>query len=237
MTGSGTTGDALAVAVIGTGSVGRVLGRKFATAGHRVTFGSRHPDGDLAAGDTAATVTDMGTALSGAQVVVLAFPGRAVAPFVAEHAQALAGTLVVDAANNIGGDGPAHNRAAIAAAVPTARYARAFNSLGWENFVDPRFGDVTADLFFSAPDADRPAVEALIAAVGLRPVYVGDGQEDVVDGVLRLWFALAAGQGRGRHLAFRVLEDGSRDSSAARGPRDPTRNGGRSFTPRSRSAD
>jgi 8-hydroxy-5-deazaflavin:NADPH oxidoreductase len=192
----------LEVAVIGTGNIGGTLGRKFAAAGHRVTFGSRHP----AEADGIA-VTDVATALDGAAVVVLALPGPAAKPFAEEHATALADRLVVDATNSIGGGGPAHSRAAITAAAPTARYARAFNTLGWENFADPVFGDETADLFFSAAEVDRGTVETLITAVGLRPVYVGDGQEDVVDGLLRLWFALAAGQGHGRHLAFRLLED------------------------------
>jgi 8-hydroxy-5-deazaflavin:NADPH oxidoreductase len=202
MTGTTDGTSPLAIAVIGTGNIGGTLGRKFAAAGHGVTFGGRRPGkvGDLA-------VTDTGTALTGADVVVLALPGPAAGPFAAAHAAALTGMLVVDATNSIGGGGPAHSRAAITAAAPTARYARAFNTVGWENFADPRFGDETADLFFSAPEADRGTVETLITAVGLRPVYLGDGQEDVVDGVLRLWFALVAGQGHGRHLAFRVLED------------------------------
>jgi hypothetical protein len=91
--------------------------------------------------------------------------------------------------------------------VPTARYARAFNSLGFENLVQPRFGGTVADFFFSSSDRDRPVVETLIAAVGGRPVFVGEGRQDVIDGILPLWFALAIGQGRGRHLAFRVLDD------------------------------
>jgi predicted dinucleotide-binding enzyme len=134
-------------------------------------------------------------------------PAGAVPDLVREHGGALDGKLVVDATNRIGGPGPAHSREAITTAVPTARYARAFNSLGFENLADPRFGDVVADLFFSCAEEDRPVLETLAAAVGGRPVYVGDGQEDVVDGVLRLWFALAIGQKRGRHLAFRVLDD------------------------------
>lgn len=48
-------------------------------------------------------------------------------------------------------------------------------------------------------------MDALIEAVGLRPMYLGPDQQDVVDGVLRLWFALAIGQGHGRHLAFHTL--------------------------------
>jgi 8-hydroxy-5-deazaflavin:NADPH oxidoreductase len=195
------------IAVIGTGKIGGIIGRACAGAGHQVVFGSRRPGSDDAAGDSEATVADVAGALADAEVVVLALPGPAVAAFVQEHAGSVRGTLVVDAANNFGGDGPANSHDAIVAAVPDARYARAFNTLGFENLADPIFGDTNADLFFSAGEADRDTVESLIEAVGLRPIYVGDGAHDVVDGALRLWFALAVGQNRGRHLAFKVLED------------------------------
>jgi hypothetical protein len=93
----------------------------------------------------------------------------------------------------------------ILAAAPRAHYVRAFNSLGWENFADPLFDGVPADLFFSAPAADRAAVEELITGVGLRPVYLGEGKQDVVDAVLPLWFTLTQARGS-RRIAFRVLE-------------------------------
>ena len=45
------------------------------------------------------------------------------------------------ATNRIGA--PVANAAAqLAAAVPTARYVRAFNTLGWENFAEPVFDGV-----------------------------------------------------------------------------------------------
>jgi hypothetical protein len=138
--------------------------------------------------------------------VVLTVPGPAVSGLVTEHDGTLAGKLIIDATNKIGGGGPANSHQDVAA-VPGARYARAFNSLGVENLADPHFGTETADMIYSAPEADRQPLEDLIRAVGLRPVYAGDGAHEVVDGVLRLWFALAIGQGRGRHLAFRVLDD------------------------------
>jgi predicted dinucleotide-binding enzyme len=204
---AGSDARALHVAVAGTGNIGGTLGRAFARAGHDVVLASRNGSSGDAAGDTTARPAGFAEAFEGADVVVLAVPAGAVPDLVREHAGALAGKLVVDATNNIGGPGPAHSSAAVAAAVPTARYARAFNTLGFENLADPRFGDTVADFFFSSSEQDRPVVESLIAAVGGRPVYVGDGQQDVVDGVLRLWFALAIGQKRGRHLAFRVLDD------------------------------
>jgi predicted dinucleotide-binding enzyme len=193
--------------VAGTGNIGGTLGRAFARAGHDVVFGSREGSGGDGAGDTTPRVAGFGEAFGAADVIVLAVPARSVPDLVREHAAALAGKLVVDATNNIGGPGPAHSSEAITGAVPTARYARAFSSLGFENLADPRFGDTVADLFFSSSEQDRPVVEALAGAVGGRPVYLGEGQQDVVDGVLRLWFALAIGQKRGRHLAFRVLDD------------------------------
>jgi 8-hydroxy-5-deazaflavin:NADPH oxidoreductase len=193
------------IAVIGTGNIGGTLGRAFARAGHRVRFGSRHPNDDPAAGDTDATVTGVAEALEGAAVVVLAVPGPTVGQFVDEHAGALDRKLVIDATNNIDGQGPANGHDVIAARVADLRYARAFNTLGFENLANPRFGEETADMFFSAPDADAATVADLVTAVGLRPVYVGSDGQEVVDGVLRLWFALS--RSRGRHLAFRVLDD------------------------------
>ena len=97
------------IAVIGTGSIGGTLGRAFARAGHDVTFGSRSPGSDPVSQDTAARVTDAGSALDGAEVVALALPGPAVDGLLAEHADALAGRLVLDCANRIGGAGPANS--------------------------------------------------------------------------------------------------------------------------------
>ncbi len=193
------------IAVIGTGNIGRTLGRAWARAGHDVTFGSRHPEDDDAAGDTSAAVALVAEALGGAEAVLLALPSRAVDEFLAEHAGRLAGVLVIDATNRVGA--PVANVASqVANAAPDARYARAFNTLGWENFADPLFDGVPADLFFSAPQADRAGVEQLISDVGLRPAYLGEGKQDVVDGVLPLWFTLVQARGGNRRLAFRVLE-------------------------------
>jgi len=217
------------IGVIGTGNIGGTLGKALARAGHQVTLGSRHPqdasatddsvdathdsadatDGSADATDGAGStgdvrVADVATALEDAEVVLLALPAGAVDGFLAEHAAALADKLIIDATNRIGA--PVANAAEqIAAAVPNARYARAFNTLGWENFADPVFDGVPADLFFSCARGDRSMVEELISAVGLQPAYLGEGKQDVVDGVLPLWFALVQANDGNRRVAFRVL--------------------------------
>lgn len=189
------------IGVIGTGNIGGTLGTALARAGHQVTLGSRHPSGESVPG---AQVSDVATALTDAEVVLLALPAAAVGDFLAEHAGRLAGKLVIDATNRVGA--PVANAAAqLADAAPAARYARAFNTVGWENFADPLFDGEPADLFFSSSQADRPVLEELIADVGLRPAYLGEGKQDVVDGALPLWFALVQAGGGNRRLAFRVV--------------------------------
>ena len=189
------------IAIIGPGFIGTTLGRALAGAGHQVTFGSRDPGGADVAGLPAA-VAPIGEALANAEVVVLALPGSAVAELTSAHRDALDGKLVIDATNQMGA-AVANGRASLP---PTVRYARAFNTLGGENLADPVFADGKADMFFSAPEADRTTVEAVIEDVGLRPVYVGEDQELLIDNLFQLWIALAMKQGRGRRLAFRLLD-------------------------------
>jgi hypothetical protein len=190
------------IAVIGTGFIGGILGRALAEAGHHVTFGSRHPDNEAVADGTPATVASVPEALARAEVVVLALPGAAVAGLTAEHGNALDGKLVIDATNQMG-QPVANSRAVLPSNV---RYARAFNTLGGENMADPVFADGPADMFFSAPEADRATVEAVIQGVGLRPEYLGEDQEVLVDALFQIWIALALEQGHGRRLALRLID-------------------------------
>jgi 8-hydroxy-5-deazaflavin:NADPH oxidoreductase len=187
------------IAVIGTGNVGGTLGSRWRAAGHDVVFGSRSGGG---AGPGGAPIRPIADALADAEVVVLAVPGGAVGDVIAANAAALGGTVVVDAVNRIG-QPEVNSQAAIAAAAPTARYVRAFNTLGWENFADPPPG---ADLFFAADPAAREVAEELIRAIGLGPQFVGGPDAaKTVDGVVPLWFSLVQQHGGNRKLAFRVV--------------------------------
>jgi 8-hydroxy-5-deazaflavin:NADPH oxidoreductase len=190
------------IAVIGTGNVGGTLGTKWRAAGHEVTYGSRRADGEEQAGPGGAPLRSIGDAVTGAEVVVLAVPGGAVASVVAEHGTALDGKVVVDAANQMGAR-HANSQEAIRTCAPRVQYVRAFNIYGWENFADPQPGTT---LFFAADPAARETAEELISAVGLEPAYVGSADATgIVDGLMPVWFSLVQQHGGQRRLSLRLL--------------------------------
>ncbi len=194
------------IGIIGAGIIGRTLGEQLGNAGHTIVFGSRNPSDsqydDLRSRSSVVLIQDVAKA---ADVLLIAIPGSRVVSLLETEGEALNGRLIIDATNDTG-SGTFHHLDAYERLAPQARVFRAFNTLGWENFADPKFGSQQADLFYSGPEgSDSEVVEGIITNVGLRPVYVGAGAggAGLLDGVTRLWFAL---QGEhGRHLAFRVL--------------------------------
>lgn len=201
--------SSLSIAVIGSGVIGSTLGTRFAQAGHRVTFGARDvADTELVktAEGIGAVVDTVDGAIDGSEVVLWAIPGAAMAEAIPAVAARLAGKIVIDATNKVGA-GELNSLGVIAQHAPSAYAYRAFNTVGWENFADPNFGEIVGDLVFCGPDGGpRETVEQVIGATGLRPVYVGDGgKAGVVDGVAALWFALAFERGMGRGVGFKIL--------------------------------
>ena len=187
--------------MIGKGNIGGSLGSKWIAAGHDVVYGARDGSGE---GPGGAPVASIGDAIEHADVVVLAVPGKVVGEMVTEHGAALAGKTVIDAVNRIGAP-EFDSRAIVAQAAPRARYVRAFNSLGWENFANPMPG---THMFFAADPDARAIAEELITAVGLEPAFLGDASATAtVDGLLPLWFALVQQNGGNRRVALRIIQE------------------------------
>src|SRR6478609_2151373 len=167
------------IGIVGAGRVGLGLGTAFTAAGHDVAYASRTPgrahDG-LPAGETLRSIPDVA---ADSEVVVVTVPGVAIADLLTEHAADLDGRLVVDTTNYggrfaSGGAAPLHQVPAFLAAAPRVRLYRAFCTLGYEHFVDPRRTGEQADLHFCGADGDdRVTVEGLVASLGLRPVWIG----------------------------------------------------------------
>jgi predicted dinucleotide-binding enzyme len=197
------------IGVIGAGRIGGTLARKWSAAGHELMGCSRDPNSPRAQ----ALLKDVGgkarlgsleeTAAFG-EVVVFAIPGGEMPETVKLLGAQLDGKLVIDATNAVGR--PVMNSIdAIMTAAPRAQVYRAFNSLPWEDFANPTFGDTVADLFYCGPAANQKVLDQLIRDVGLEAQYVGDAtRAGLIDAVAGLFFSLS--QRLGREIAFKVLK-------------------------------
>ncbi len=181
-------------------------------ARHEVAFGLRPGSarGDVLRADLGADVviTAVHEAIRSSEAVLLAVPGTQLRSLLESIGADLHGKVVFDATNRLTAS-PFHDITAFRDHAPAASAYRAFNTLGWEVFSDPRFGEAVVDLFFCGPGGPSlMTAEELIRDVGLRPVRIGElDQADVLDGLTRLYFALAVGRGLGRRIAFRLVSE------------------------------
>jgi hypothetical protein len=206
------------IAIIGTGNVGAVLGRRWAQGGHAVTFGSRRPtDADVlelvrAAGPNA-SVAPPAAAAASAEVVVLATPGGAAEDAVAGLGD-LSGRILVDCTNPIlpglaglsaGRDDSGAER--VARAAPGAKVVKAFNTTGSANMENPIYPDGRLAMFVCGDDADARAVVAGLAAeLGFEPVDCGPLRSArYLEPMAMVWITLAYPLKNGPDFGFAVL--------------------------------
>ena len=203
------------ITVVGAGAVGTALMGRLAES-HEVTLAARDPQSEktvaaLAALEGRVRSDTIPQAVGTADLTVLAIPGAGVPAFVEEHAALLSGALVIDTTNDrSGGEGsPLHHLADWQRLAPDVVVARAFCTLGWENFANPSYGGVAPTLLWCGPDGGQgETVTGVIAGTGLDPVRIGGPEAaDVLDGATRLWFQLAFAQGMGRRTAYHLLSD------------------------------
>ncbi len=209
----------LSIGVIGSGAVGQTLAAGYAKKGHAVTIGSRSPEklADFGAANPQITVGDFAAAAS-AEVVILAVQGGVAAEALAGAGHALlAGKVVIDACNPISGPpkdgvlpyftGPNDSLIQrLQAAVPAARFVKAFSSVGNAAMIDPAFAGGRPSMFICGDDAEAKAtVTALLAEVGWDADDVGRAaMGGPVEALCQLWCAPGFLRGDWSH-AFKVL--------------------------------
>jgi len=205
------------IAVIGMGSVGGTLGRRWAELGHAVTFGVR----DTAAADANALVAkikgsarlaSVRDAAKEADVVVLATPFAANAAALSAAGD-LAGKILIDVTNPIGAnfslavgfnDSGAEQVAKLA---PGARVYKAMNQVGFEVMADAAFAAGKPVMFVAGDDAaGKPVVIDLVAALGFEAIDVGElALARLLEPYAMLWIHLMARRKMGRSFAFGLL--------------------------------
>ena len=88
-----------------------------------------------------------------------------------------------------------------------ARLVKAFNTTGWNNMVDPDYNGEAATMFICGNDvAAKTAVAQLARDLGFAVADVGDlAAARWLEPMAMVWISLAARQGLGRDIAFKLM--------------------------------
>ena len=165
------------IAIIGAGNVGGGLGKALAAAGHEVVFGVRDPTSTKTLAALAeipnADAATPAEAVEAAAVVVIALRPTGLASTLAEIGS-LDGRIVIDAMNRFDGDPLRSTAQDLAELLPGAKLAKAFNTIGAENYATARDRRTPAAMFVAAddPGAKRVAME-LAAELGFQAEDAG----------------------------------------------------------------
>jgi len=173
------------IAVIGTGNVGMALGTEFGGLGHTVIYGSRTPDSaktlELVNKTKNATAAVPADAAAQADVIILAVPGMATESVV-KNLGDLSGKIIIDATNPLvfAGNPPTVTHGTgrslgeiVQDAQPDAFVVKTFNTIGWEQMIDP---PVPAPVIPIAGNNDvaKQKVAAWVQAMGIDTVDIGE---------------------------------------------------------------
>jgi predicted dinucleotide-binding enzyme len=203
------------IGIAGTGAMALYLARGWLAAGHAIRLGSRQPEArqGLLRAVPGATLAAVGETVEAAEILVIAIPYTAVAPFAQEHAPQLRNKLVVDVSNPFEHlpdnriSGPELTARAIG---PGARVVAAFKANFWETLLEPVSAEdgIVRDVFYAGDDAaGKEIVAGLIADLGFRPVDCGPLRSArILDGMVPLLLELDQRYAGGAHrLSWKLL--------------------------------
>lgn len=200
------------IAIIGSGNVGGALATQWSRAGHRIHLGAR----DTANFKGAALLTNAHTSVHGlaeaaarAEVILVATPPQSALELI-DTLGPLAGKVLIDASNAVRSRPEPYPTAFHAFADRTeAEVVKCFNTTGFENMLDPHYGDQQLDLFMAGDSANAKVVaEQLARDAGFANCYDFGGADRVqlLEQFALAWINLAIFQGMGRDIGFKLLQ-------------------------------
>ena len=210
------------IGVLGTGDVGRALGKGFIALGHEVKIGSREANNDKAL----AWVEEMGAKASAGtfadaaafgEVIVLATLGVAnEAALRAAGVERFRGKIVIDATNPLDFSGGVPPKLAVTGQdsggeqvqrlLPDAHVVKAFNIVGNPFMFRPEFPGGPPDMFIAGNDDDaKKKVAAILADFGWPTIDIGGiAGARYLEAMCMVW-VLAAVRGGNWNQAFKML--------------------------------
>ncbi len=206
------------IAIVGTGGVGSVLGRRLGAAGHKITFVSRTPASErtaelLALPGVVGATSVLRDLIGKVQVVVYAGPYDQAEQTVT-NAGDFRGCVLIDCTNPLNTTFDAlqlgHSESAgerMAQWARGARVVKAFNTTSVATMAEPNYGGHQATQFYCGDDeAAKQVVAGLIRELDMEPVDAGPLRHSrYLEATAMLYIHLAIRGGWGGNCALKLL--------------------------------
>lgn len=204
------------IAVLGAGVVGATLAHGWAKAGHEIAFGARNAASDKVtkalAAIPGARALEIAAAVAWSHCALLATPWGGTEPML-RAAGDFRGKPLLDATNPLT---PGYELAIghttsggeqVQAWAPTAKVVKIFNTTGYDNMREPRYGTSRAAMIYAGDDAAAKKVAHELAdGLGFEPLDLGPLMTArYLEPAAIVWIRLAYMQQLGRNIAFGLL--------------------------------
>lgn len=202
------------IAIIGAGNVGGALAAGWARAGHEIILGARNPADNeikaLMASNKNISATSVSEATQQAEVILISVPVAAIND-VAQALGEVKNKIIIDATNSVfqKPEPYAHGVAAFKAITKCEDIVKCFNSTGFENMANPKYGELGIDMFVVGSSQRGKAVAQQLAKdLGFAECYDFGGEDKIalLEQFALSWINLAIMQKHGRGMAFKILK-------------------------------
>ena len=202
------------IAIIGTGNVGGALATKWAHKGHEIFLGVRDVNnfkGQHLLSNPNTKVCTTHAAVQNAGVILISTPAM-MAIEVAKSLGETNGKVIIDTMNIVMGRGPSgftNTSDAILANTFTNDVVKCFNTTGFNNMVNPNYGDQVLDAFVAGDSMrGKEAAKQLAKDAGFAECYDigGNDRFELMEKFAFFWINLAMFQGQGRDIGFKLLK-------------------------------
>lgn len=199
------------IAIIGTGNVGGALATNWSKKGHHIHLGVNDINSfkgkDLLT-NLNTDVMSLSEAVDKSEVVVIATPPTAIFDIL-EQTGNLESKVVIDATNTVA-KAPEPYKTVYHCLVDRTRaeVVKCFNSTGFENMLQPVYGDLAIDMFMAGDSKKAKDVAHQLALDCGFGTCIDFGKGDKVELLEKFalsWINLAIMQGHGRNMAFKVM--------------------------------
>jgi len=202
------------IAVIGAGNVGGALALGWAKAGHEINIGARDPNSHkikrVTSQNSKIKVKSIRDASAEAEVILIAALPNAICE-IAKQLGDMQDKVIIDAMNSISSKPEGYNNTfeVLKSLTNCKNIVKCFNSTGFENMADPKYGDQSADMFMAGDSSKgKEAAEKLAKGIGFAECYDlgGDDKVSLLEQFALVWVGLAIFQKQGRNIAFKVIK-------------------------------